>query len=473
MWPFKRESDPFSSARYSGMFKSVRTRQRAHLRHWWQWALLGLFGLIIVLGGFGIWRYFDLKCKISCGADPTAGAPEGEPFNVLLIGSDSRAGLTEQEQFDFGAEEVGGERADTLILAHIDPANNHVTMVQFPRDLYVPIAGGGSNKINTALTGGVRGLVRTVEQLTHLRIHDFAKVNIAGFRDLVDAIGGVELCMTEPLAFDPQTGIEITEEEVPGLVHFDGERALRFVRSRNFPTGDFERIQNQQRFVSAAINKVTSSETLFHPTRILKLVDAAGKHLRASLDPFQLKDLADRLKNFDPEHYEAYTAPNLGTAANEAGSVVLPDEPTMDLLFKAISRNESPAEADGVPNVEPSTIRVGVYNGSFIDGAATTVADELQAATDIGDGPVNVVEVANAGRLNHKGTTIVYAPEALQMAELLGAALPQAELLEGRTKRGIDVAVIVGQRGFETRQIVQINPIPIPKPGDVPAACRK
>ena len=472
MWPFKRESDPFASSRYSEMFKSVRTRQRAHMRHWWQWALLGSFVLVILLGGFGIWRYFDLKCKISCGADPTADAEEGEPFNVLLVGSDSRSGLTEQEQFDFGAEEVGGERADTLILAHIDPADNHVTMVQFPRDLYVPIAGGGSNKINTALEGGMKGLVRTVELLTHLKIHDFAKVDIAGFRDLVDAIGGVELCMTEPLAFDPQTGIEITEEEVPGLVHFDGERALRFVRSRHFPTGDFERIQNQQRFVSAAINKVTSSDTLLHPTRILKLIDAAGKHLRASLDPFQLKNLADRLKNFDPEHYEAYTAPNLGVGSNEAGSVVLPDPSTMEIMFKAIAKNESPAEADGVPNVEPSTIRVGVYNGSFIDGAASAVAEELQAATDIGDGPVNIVEVANAGRLNHKTTSIVYAPEAAQLAELLKAALPQAELVEGRTKKGIDVAVIVGKRGFETNDIVQINPIPLPKPGEAPAACR-
>jgi LCP family protein required for cell wall assembly len=473
MWPFKRDSDPFAPSRYSDIVKSVRTRERAHLRHWWQWALLGFFVFLILLGGYGIWRYFDLKCKISCGPDPTAEADEGEPFNVLLVGSDSRTGLTEEEQFDFGAAEVGGERADTLILAHVDPATDHVTMVQFPRDLYVPIAGGGSNKINTALEGGVRGLIKTVEQLTHLRIHDFAKVNIAGFRDLVDAIGGVELCMTEPLPFDPATGIEITEEEVPGMVHFDGERALRFVRSRRFPTGDFERIQNQQRFVSAAINKITSSETLLHPGRILKLVDAAGKHLRASLDPFQLKNLADRLKNFDPEHYEAYTAPNLGVASNEAGSVVLPDPPTMQLLFGAIKKNQSPAEADGVPNVEPSTIRVGVYNGSFIDGAASAVAEELQAATDIGAGPVNVVEVANAGRLNHKTTTIVYTPETLQMAELLQAALPDAEMQEGKTRRGTDVAVIVGKRGFKTVDIVQLNPIPIPKPGEVPAACRR
>lgn len=472
MWPFKKDSDPFAASRYGDIVKSVRTRERAHLRHWWQWALVAFFGLALVAAGFGIWKYFrfisETRCKPDCKTDPVA---EGKPFNALLVGSDNRGDLTPQEQLDLGANAVGGDRADTLILAHVDPATNRVTMVQFPRDLYVPIAGGGTNKINSALFNGPRQLMQTVRQLTGLKINHYVEVNIAGFRDLVDAIDGVQVCITEAIPFDPQTGIEIGEDEL-GMVHFDGDRALRFVRSRHYATGDFERIQNQQKFVAAAIQKVTSAETLFRPGRILRLLDVAGKNLETDLKPQALQAFANRLRAFDPEHYEAYTVPNLGTSTNEAGSVVLPDEPLDDMLFKAIRNNESPAEADGVPNIEPNTIRVAVYNGSFIDGVASSVAGELQDATAIGEGPVQIAEIANADRLNYKQTLIRYRSEARQMAELIAAAMPGAELQEGNTKKGVDVAVVVGKKGYETKKIVQLNPIPLPRPGALPAVCR-
>jgi LCP family protein required for cell wall assembly len=469
---FNRDPDPFAASRYSGIVKGFKRRERAHMRHWWQWGLLGFFVLVILLAGFGIWRYFHYKCKITCGQPKAIQAGEGKPFNVLLIGSDSRTGLTAEQQFELGAAAVGGERADTLILAHIDPAEDHVTMVQFPRDLYVPLAGGASNRVNAALVEGIRPMLATMRQLTGLTINYFAKINIAGFRDLVDAIGGVEICLTEPIAFDPQTGLEVTEDEVPGLVKFDGDRALRFVRSRRFPTGDFERIQNQQRFIAAAIDKILSAETLLHPSRIIKLADAAGKHLRANLDPFEMRDLADRLQPFDPRRYEAYTVPNLGTSTNEVGSVVLPDMPAMRLMFRAIDKNESPAEADGVANIEPSTIRVGVYNGTFEVGAADAARAQLEEATDIGAGPVRVVEIGNADRFRYRRTVIRYGRTSKKMAELVAAAIPRAKLEETRTKQGVDVEVIVGRK-FSTRQIVQINPIPIPKPGDTPPECRR
>ena len=473
MWPFKRDSDPFASSQYSAMVKGVRVRRREHMRYWWQWALLVFFGLVIIGAGFGIYRYFsfvrDIECAPECDTDPVA---EGKPFNALLVGSDSRGDLTPEEQLLLGANAVGGDRADTLILAHVDPATNKVTMVQFPRDLYVPLYGGASNKINSALLGGKNDLIRTMKQLTGLKIHHYIQVNIAGFRDVVDAIGGVEVCVTEPIPFDPQTGIEITEEEV-GLVKFDGDRALRFVRSRNFPSGDFQRIQNQQKFLAASIGKISSSETLIQPQRVFKLMDVAGKNLETNLAPTELRNLLGRFQNFDPEHYEAYTIPNLGTAANEAGSVVLPDEPAMELLFQALEDNESPAIADGVPDVAPETVRVAVYNGSFVDGAASAVADELVAATSGPDGPVQIAEVANADRLNYVKTVIRYRAEAENLAQLVAAAMPQAELLEGKTKPGVDVAVIVGEKGDETQPIVQINPIPLPKPEAPPKECRR
>ncbi|MGH2807761.1 MAG: LCP family protein [Actinomycetota bacterium] len=469
----RREPDPFAPSRYADIVKSVRRRERRHMRHWWQWALLGFFLLIIVGTAFAYWRYNQFAGQIQDEGINVAEREGLEPFNALLVGSDNRGDLTPEEQLELGAAAVGGDRADTLILAHIDPEENHVTMVQFPRDLYVPIAGDGTTKINAALAGGPDQLIGTVEQLTGLQIHQYVQVNIAGFRDLVNAIGGVSVCVPEAIPFDPKTGLEITEDEI-GIVHFDGDRALRFVRSRNFTTGDFERIQNQQKFVAAAINKITSSDTLLNPTRIPRLMDVAGKNLRvdANTTPLGLVDLAKDLQDFDPDRYEAYIAPNLGITAIDGASVILPDMETMEVLFAAISRNESPADASEVPNIEPSTIRVGVYNGTGEDGLAAAAAKELQDATDIGDGPVNIEEIADARRQNFEETVVVYQPEAEKMARLVAAAIPGAELRRGKTQSYIDVAVIVGER-FKTEKIVDILPVPLPQGDDVPEVCRR
>ncbi|HET7482315.1 MAG TPA: LCP family protein [Actinomycetota bacterium] len=470
---FKRDPDPFSTSRYDGIVRGVKTRERKHMRHWWQWAIVAVLVVLLAIGGYGVRLYFHTQGQFQ--HDIGTVTPRTEPltpFNALLVGSDSRAGLTPEEQESLGANAVGGERADTLILAHIDPANNHVVMIQFPRDLWVPIAGAGTNKINSALEGGPDELVRTVKNLTGLPINQYVQVNIAGFRDLVDAIGGVDVCITEPIPFDPHTGIEITEDEL-GMVHFDGDRALRFVRSRHFTTGDFERIQNQQKFIAAAINKIVSGSTFLHPSRITKLAEVAGKNLVTDQNTTinGLRHLAERLRGFDPEHYEAYIAPNDGIGNVDGISTVVYDEAASKVMFEAIKNNESPAEADGVPSIEPSTIRVGVYNGTGIDGTATTAASELEDATDIGDGPVDVVEIADAAHHNFKETVVRYRPDASKMAEVVAAAIPGARLEEGPTDPDADVAVIVGTR-FRTKQLVEIIPIPIPKPGEVPEICR-
>lgn len=470
--PFKKDPDPFAASRYSGIFRSVRERKRKHMRHWWQWVLLGSLVLVLLVAAV-------LFLKLKAAEDQMhAGGPgelpqveEGKPFNALLVGSDSREGLTEEEQLDLGAKAVGGERADTIILAHIDPNTNRVTMVQFPRDLWVPV-NGVDNKINAALEKGPRNLVKTIEDLTGITINRYAQVNIAGFRDVIDAIGGVEVCIAEPIPFDSQTGLEITPDEV-GMVKFDGDRALRFVRSRAFTTGDFERIQNQQKFLAAAIDKALSLGNLFRPDRIHRLLDVAGDNLSTDQDQSinGLRHLGNRFRSFDPEHYEAYIAPNLGTANLDGVSVVLQNEPAMKLMFEAVRNNESPAEYDGVPNVDPTTVKVGVYNGTFEEGKASAAADALRTATDLGSGPVEVVGIADAGRRNYTETVIRYESDTKSMAELIAAAIPGAELEEGNVKGEAYVDVIVGKR-FKTKTLVQILALPIPRPTALPAECR-
>jgi len=470
---FRREPDPFAPSRYSGIVKSYREREKKHMRHWWQWVALALLMLFVVGGGYGVWLYYKTQNDIQADLRGVERADEAEPFNALLVGSDSREGLTEEEQLDLGARAVGGERADTLILAHIDPANDHVIMVQFPRDLWVPIPGLGENKINAALEGGPDQLIETVKDLTGLQIHKYLQVNIAGFRDVVDAIGGVDICITEAIPFDPQTGIQITEEEL-GMVHFDGDRAIRFVRSRNFETGDFARIQNQQKFVAAALNKVTSTSTLLNPGRIVELAEIAGDNLKTDQHTTLngIRKLAQTLRGFEPERFEAYIVPNQGIGNVNGISTVEYDPVTARVMFDAIADNESPAEADGVTNIEPSTVRAGVYNGTGVDGTAAEAAADIKEATDVGAGPIDVVEVADAPRTGYENTVIEYEADAQKLAELVAAAIPGATLEEAKTGPGLDVEVIVGER-FETRQLVNIVPIPLPKAGEVPDVCRR
>jgi LCP family protein required for cell wall assembly len=485
--PFRSEKGRhLAPDQVTGLIRSVRVRERRRLG--WlrkKWVIIPSIIVLIlgVIGGYGLWYYYSLQGDIQqeIGEVTPQEDPE-EPFTALLVGSDSREGLTEEEQDDLGAQDVeadgtviSGERADTLIVARIDPNTNRVTMVQFPRDLYVPIANGGSNKINSALLEGKGELVQTVEDLTGLDINVYVQVNIAGFRDLVDAIDGVDVCIPEPIPFDSATGIEVAEEEV-GMVHFGGDRALRFVRSRKvFGEGDFARIQNQQKFLSAAVNKVTSVGTFLSFSKLLSIKRAAGKNLKvdSNTDLRELYNLMKRFREFDPDNYEAYTAPNLGVSSNEAGSVVLPDEAAMAAMFEAMASDESPQEAGNIPNdVDPASIRVGIYNGTNPDEViATPASKDLKDAARIGGSELNVVEVSNADRFNYRKTVVRYESDAAQEAELVAAALLGAKVKEGDTPIGIDVAVIVGKQ-FEVQRLVDITPIDLPKPGELPAVCR-
>jgi LCP family protein required for cell wall assembly len=478
-----RRKERLGPDRLTGMIKGGRVRQRRLpqlLRN--KWAVTGIVVLLVVVGvaAWAVFVFFSTQAGIQNGPDlgdnNEASKPEGQPELVLLVGSDSREGLTEKEKDDLGADDVPGERADTLILAQIDPATEHITMVQFPRDLWVPV-GNEKNKINAALERGVDPMVRTVEELTGLDIDRYVQINIAGFKDLVDAIGGVDVCVPEPIEFDPNTGLEIPD---PGVIHFSGRKAVRFVRSRHaVEGGDLGRIQNQQKFMAAAIDKITSVETLLHLSRIQELQAVLKDNISVdkSTGLFDLLRIGQRFRAFNPGQFEAYTAPNLGigTAANGL-SIVVPDLRAMEVMFGALAREESPAEADRVPNVDPDLVRVGVYNGTYKDGAAAAGERALERAIRTSQGSLDVAEVANAERFNYKDTVIVYSkdePEAAKMAKLVSAAIPSVSVKAGKTKPGIDVAVIVGPKRLSTKPVVQIQALPVPKPGAVPEVCRE
>ncbi|MGI8773639.1 MAG: LCP family protein [Actinomycetota bacterium] len=486
--PFKKRSaEPVPMGRFDGVVRSVRTRDRRKpwlFRHRWAWVTLIVVLIVGSLVGYGTWFYYKTQGDLQNPSIETEARTETmDPFNVLLVGSDSREGLTEEEQQRLGADDevagepITGQRADTLIVAHIDPEPNRITMIQFPRDYYVPIAGDDPAKINSALEDGPNDLISTVEGLTDVEIDHYIQVNIAGFKDIVEAIGGVKICLTEPIPFDEATGIEVTEDELP-VVEFDGERALRFVRSRTIGD-DFQRIQNQQKFLSAAVSKLTNVGTLLDLGKLRELARIGGENFEMdpNLSLAGLAEVAGRFRSFDPERYEAYTAPSLGFEDNEAGNVVIPDLDTLQVMFDALEQNVSPAEADGIPDVDVSTIRVQVLNGTGEEGIASSAAAQLRDATNMEGETIELVTPVNAERLNFKKTIIRYHPDVEDgelKAELIAAAIPNATVQESaKADDDVDVEVIVGRAEFEVVKITQIRKIELPPPGTQPTECRR
>jgi LCP family protein required for cell wall assembly len=198
----------------------------------------------------------------------------GRGSTWLLVGSDSRQGLTvEQQQALATGGDTGNGRTDTMLLVHVPALGSRTptTMVSIPRDSYVPIPGYGRGKINAAFAmGGAPLLAQTVEQATGLRLDHYAEVGFNGFAVLVDALGGVTVCPAEPMN-DPLAGIDLPA----GCQKLDGRDALGYVRSRDTPRADLDRMVNQRQFMSAVLHRAASPAVWLNPWRWYSVAHAA------------------------------------------------------------------------------------------------------------------------------------------------------------------------------------------------------
>jgi LCP family protein required for cell wall assembly len=214
--------------------------------------------------------------------------------NYLVLGSDSRYGLAQSQQNQFGhSTKSAPSRSDTIMFVHLDIPANHTTIVSIPRDLYVNIPGHGYDKINAAYSYGPGVLVKTVEQLTGMDINHYVAVDFAGFENLVGAIGGVPVCIQKPM-IDPLAGLNLTHA---GCYNLRGKEALGFVRSRHLQGDlipDFSRIARQQIFFRAMLNKLTTSGSIIHLPALLKAI----RHnvvIDQHLNVYDLQDLMHRI----------------------------------------------------------------------------------------------------------------------------------------------------------------------------------
>lgn len=365
-----------------------------------------------------------------------------DPINVLILGSDTREGL-EAEEEQFGTSEmVEGERSDTIILAHFDPQEERAILLHFPRDLLVDIPDHGQEKINAAFTlGGPNLAVRTVGDLTGIPIHHYIEVNFNSFRTIVEALGGVEVCVDRPM-IDETAELNLPQA---GCYHMDGDIALAFVRARSVEGDvipDFARIARQQQFIRAVTNKLFSLGSV---TRIPELVRAVAGTVRTDqgLTVTDLLDYGRELQGLAAEDPTGASTVDLRVVPGVAGpSFVEMDRPEAEELFRRI-REDRPlgdlgATASGEVPPSPAQIATKVVQAGR-PGAASRAEDLLRDA--------GFIVLAGDERPPRAASEIVFAAGAEAQAEVVAGFFPGLPMRQaGPGLLGdADVAVILGR----------------------------
>lgn len=370
--------------------------------------------------------------------------------NYLIIGSDTRAfGETQKDVQQFGsAQSQSGQRSDTMMVAHIDPGKRTGVLVSFPRDLWVPIPGHGTSKINAAFAyGGAQLAIRTIEQDFGIPISHYLEVDFAGFRDIVNAIGSVPIYFPTP-ARDKKTGLNIL---TPGCHDLSGVDALAYVRSRYYeyetnghwqydPTSDIGRIQRQQYFIRS-LSRAAIHTVLSNPFRVNSVIDKSVKSLLRDkgLSASDLRALVLAFRDTNPNAFPMYTLPATN-AFRDSQSVLLLDDakaaPTLARLRPQV------ASAGPVPHISPSTVSIAVKNGSGVTGAAGSTSSALQA-----QGFKVGAAATDADRHDYAVTEVRYAPGEETKGRFVLAHLGGAGKLValGSTPHGVDVVIVLGQ----------------------------
>lgn len=286
--------------------------------------VLGSLVLVLVLGGvaIGLWATSRID-KVA--VDGLSSAPG--PMHVLVVGSDSREGLTDEDLLELGTGTVDGDRTDTIFVLSVSGGRSAV--LALPRDLWVTRCDGSEGRINAALQiSGPGCLVQTVSDTTGLAISHMVSVNFLGFRDLVNAVGGVELCLEKPIQ-DAYAAVDLPA----GCQTLNGQQALGYVRVRKIDN-DLERIKRQQQFLGALADRVLSAGTFVNPVRLVSVSSAASDSLTSDdrLGILDLLRLARGGRGLAGGQYVATTVPVQGATINGA-AVLLPIESEAAALF--------------------------------------------------------------------------------------------------------------------------------------------
>jgi LCP family protein required for cell wall assembly len=310
--------------------------------------------VLAMLGVGGLYLYAkDLDDRVA-RTDPFSAITDGRPaetvtgaLNILMVGTDSR-------NPDVPVDQQGDARADTMIVMHIPADHKSAYLVSIPRDLWVPVpqsagaeCGGDRDKVNAAFArGGLPLAVRTVECFTDVRIDHVMAVDFAGFKEVTDALGGVEMNIERTVKSIHKPYRTFTK----GRQQLNGAEALDYVRQRKqFPDGDFARMRHQQQFLRALMDKAASTGTLTNPAKLNAFLTSATKAITVDQD-FSLVDMALQFRNLRGDNLKFLTSPNAGTDTIDGQSVVVSDREKAASLYEAMVKDEVAAWVKANPS---------------------------------------------------------------------------------------------------------------------------
>ncbi|WP_327590505.1 LCP family protein [Nonomuraea sp. NBC_00507] len=366
------------------------------------WVSVALTFVLVAttLGAYAYYRSIDGSIPRNPIVVGPSRPPETGALNVLLVGSDSREG----DNKTYGPKSQGlGERTDTIMLLHISPNRDKATMISFPRDSMVAIPEcqgrngavlpGGIRQINSAFNdGGINCTIKTLESLTNIKINHFVKVDFTGFKGIIDAVGGIEICLPKPVN-DPKAKLVL-----PAGKHVvNGEQALGYVRTR-YALGDgsdLSRIQRQQVFLTQVLKKVTDGGLLTNPIRLDGFLRsaAAAVTVDSELTFERMLEIANSVRGLTAKELKGITVPVEAYPGDK--NRVQFSQPAAKNFFESV-RSDVEVTAtptpgtSATPKIEHEEVRVQVLNATGEAGKAVQVADELAAQG------FAVIEVGNA-----------------------------------------------------------------------------
>ncbi|MEU4240731.1 LCP family protein [Actinoplanes sp. NPDC026619] len=280
----------------------------------------------------------DAFTQVPEASRPQKEAAAGKAINFLLLGSDTR-----------DPENVGGSRSDTIIVMHLNKDQSAAQLISIPRDTYVHIPksadgkhGNVDSKINAAYAwGGIPLMVQTVEEYTNIRLDHVALVDFAGFKDIVDALGGVTIDVESTFTSTHSLNANHERHFEKGVQKMDGAAALDYARERySFKDGDFARIRHQQQVIKAILDKASSSGTMSSPSRINSFLKATTDTVSVDKD-LNMLSMATQLRHLGSGNLNFYTSPSAGTGMIGDQSVVKPDKAKAKALYAAVRKDDT------------------------------------------------------------------------------------------------------------------------------------
>lgn len=419
---------------------------------------------------------------------------ETGPLNILLMGTDTRT----DQGGGFGSEvEYGGTgRSDTTILIHLSNDRKSAIAVSIPRDSVVNIpactkedgttVAERTDLFNSAFaSAGPACTVKTLETLTGVTVNHAVIVDFIGFSNVVDALGGIKVCLTEAIDEPVENGAGI---QLPaGVQVVDGKNALGLMRARySLADGsDLRRIERQQELISITIDQITDMNLITDLPALYKVLNAATSSLR--MDPGlsdldSLVTLSTSLSSMGSQNVSFVTVPYESTpdgnrvqwteSANELWSAIINDTGWPPSEVAVVETTAPSTETENIV-VKPSDVSAIVLNGTRRAGFAALTSDFLKAQG------VNVAEVGNAPNKDTAESVIVHTSGNALKAQLIGQLLGISNIAEDPELAGADVAVILGNNApqswtapaapVEIQTPTQTSPAPAPSPSAIAA----